>query len=423
MSNPPQNRRRHAWRNAIGALEFSEFRWVFASNMSFFMAMGAMQIVRPWLAFELTDSPLALGIVSGAVAVPMLLLAPYGGVLADRIERRRLIIISQCIAVLSEGAILALLITDSLQYWHLVGLASLMGCTFPLVMPARQAIVVDIVGKKRLTNAIALNMAGMNVTRVAGPALAGFMIPVLGIEGVYGLNLALYVFAVIAMFRIAKRPAEAKTLEAPAMTNFIEGLTYVRNHKIVLILLIYGLVPMFLAMPFQTLLVVFADDVWETGAVGLGILHAAAGTGGVLGSIFVAAQSSVTQRLRPMMISVLAFGLLLALFAFSPWFIPAVVLILIANIFASIFGTLNNTAIQLLIPDSIRGRISSFLMMSFSLPLLGTLPISTLAESYGAPMAVGGAAILAMASALFFYAVSPALRSLDFQIEQLSEDT
>lgn len=424
-SFPPSPRlaRTSGWRSAIVSLESPQFRRIFASNLTFFLAMSGQGIVRPWLAFQLTDSALALGLVSAAVAVPMLFLAPFGGVLADRMERRRLIMSAQALAIASEVITLALLVTDQLQFWHLVMTAGMMGCAFPLIMPARQAIVVNIVGKRGLGAAVALNMAGVNVTRVVGPAIAGFLIPVIEVKGVYIMNLSLYVIALLVMTRVRRVPPPAEASAQSIKKNLVDGFHYVWSNRLILILLIYGLVPMFLAMPFQALLVIFARDVWQTGSSGLGILNAAAGIGAVVGSVYVASRGPETGRLRLMMISVVAFGTLLALFAGSPWFLPAVGLIFLANIFASIFGTLNNTAIQLLIPDSVRGRISSFLMMSFSLPLLGTLPVAAAAQRLGAPMAVGIASILAVLAALAFYFGSQRLRELDLRVQHaVSQD-
>ena len=141
----------------------------------------------------------------------------------------------------------------------------------------------------------------------------------------------------------------------------------------------------------------------------MGILSAVGGTGGVIGSIWVASMGNAQNRLIWMMASITAFGLFLLAFSFSPYFLLALPFIFFANIFASVFGTLNNTAIQLVIPDHVRGRISSFLMMSFSLPLLGTLPVAALAEVYGAPLAVGTASFLAMFDCLsiFFIQLFP----------------
>jgi MFS family permease len=404
------------WQSAFASLRRGQFRWVFASNMAFFLAMQGQGLVRAVIVYDVTDSELALGMVSASVAIAMLLAAPIGGVMADRIERRRLIITAQCAAIASEAMFFGLLITDRLEFWHMIALAAVMGCAFPLIMPARQAIVVNIVGKRGLGSAMALNMAGVNVMRVLGPAAAGFLIAAIGVEKVYAINLGLYIVAVITMLGVSPVPPAARARQLSVLASLAEGVRYVRSHNIVGVLLLYGLVPMFLAMPFQTLLVVFARDVWETGATGLGILNAAAGVGGIAGSFYVAWRGGLESRLRLMMFSVVAFGILLAFFSLSPYFYPAVALILSANVFASIFQTLNNTAIQLLISDDVRGRISSFLMMSFSLPLLGTLPLSAVAERFGAPVAVSGAAAMAVVAAIVFYLVSPALRDMDARV-------
>jgi len=405
------------WRRATASLSEPEFRRIFTSNVVFFMAMSGQGLVRPWLAFELTDNPLALGIVTAAVGTPMLVLGPFGGVLADRMERRSLIMWAQTLAIASELLTLVLLLSGRLQFWHLVLTAAMMGCAFPLIMPARQAIVVNIVGKRGLGSAVALNMSGVNATRVLGPAIAGFLIPVIEIEGVYMMNLCLYSGALFVMTRVRPVPPPENAREASVSKNLKDGFRYVWSNRLVLILLVYGLVPLFLAMPFQTLLVVFAKDVWHVGSSGLGILSAAAGIGAVAGSAYIAGRNANAGRLRLMMVSAVVFGSLLAGFAASPWFLPALALVFVANIFGSIFGTLNNTAIQLLIPDEVRGRISSFLMMSFSLPLLGTLPVTAVAKWLGAPIAVGISSMLAVVAAVAFYFASRSLRELDGRIQ------
>ncbi len=423
--NPPEAPRKrapHSLGRATEALEIPAFRRIFVSNMAFFLAMGGQSIVRPWLAFELTDSTFALSIVSAATAVPMLLLSPFGGVLADRVERRLVIILAQSLAVVAELVPLVLLYLDRLEFWHLVVTAALMGCVFPMIMPARSAIVVNMVGKKGLGSAMALNMTGVNVTRVVGPAMAGALIPLIDVERVYLGNLVLYVLALVALFRVERLPPPPGNHHESIGRNMLEGFQYLGKNRLVLILLIYGLVPQFLAMPFQTLLPAFGRDVWHMGPAGFGILSAASGIGAATGSLFVAARRPDAGRLSAMMFSVIAFGVLLAAFAASPWFWPAVGLVFLANVFASTFSTLNNVAIQLVIPDSIRGRISSFLMMSVSLPLLGTLPIGAVAERIGAPAAVTGASLLASVAAVLFYFGSRNLRELDAHVHRSSKE-
>jgi MFS family permease len=407
---------------AISSLRNPQFRWLYISNIAFFMAMGSQQIVRSWITFQLTDSKLALGLISFTVALPMLFISPLGGALADRLERRSLIVAGQAMVVLSELAIFGLLYTDRLLFWHLVVAAGVMGVVFPFIMPARQAIVANVVGRAGLTNAMALTMAGMNMTRIIGPAAAGFLIGVVGVESTYVVGISLYAVGLVCLFQVEQSRPAAETRELSITRNMADGARYVGQNRLVLVLLFFGLVPMFLAMPFQTLLVVFADEIWNVGSWGLGLLSAAGGLGGVVGSMYVAWRSDSHKRVRPMMVSMVAFGIFLLLFAISPWFLLALPLVFAANIFASVYGTLNNTAIQLLIPDQVRGRISSFLMMSFSLPLLGTLPMSAVAEVYGAQWAVAGASLLAVVVAVVFYLSSSELRKMDDSVRDAMVD-
>ena len=420
LPKTPGDASQPGFRGALSSLENREYRWLFISNVTFFLAMGGQQIVRAWIAFELTDSELALGLISFTVAVPMLVVAPIGGALSDRFERRNMIVFGQAFVLLSELMIVTLLFTDSLRFWHLVVAAGFMGCAFPLMMPARQALVANVVGRRNLPNAMALGMAGMNVTRVLGPALAGFLLGPLGTKGTYLFGVALYATALAATLFVSRHPLESPTTRS-IFSNIAEGARYVRDDRLILVLIFFGLVPMFLAMPFQTLMVVFAEEVWHTGSTGLGLLSAFSGMGGVAGSLYLAWHANSEKRIRRMMITMVGFGTFLLFFSITPWFWTALGLVFLANACASIYGTLNNTAIQMIVPDEVRGRISSFLMMSFSLPLLGTLPMSAVAEVYGASMAVGVGSVLAILVALAFYMLSASLRGMDATVKAAVE--
>jgi MFS family permease len=403
-------------------LRTGSFRWLFGSNIAFFFAMGSQQVVRAWLAYDLTKSELALGMTMFAAAVPMFIISPFGGVAADRLERRSLIMAGQALGLLAQAAILILILTDQIEFWHLLVSASVMGCVFPLIMPARQAIVVNIVGREGLASAMGLGMAGMNATRIVGPAVGGFLITYLGVGGAYGFGVALFGLGLLFMLGVERSPAPQAALDKTVFGGIWEGVQYVGSHRLILTMLGFGLLPMFLAMPFQNLLVVFTEEVWEVGPSGFGVLSAAGGVGGIVGAFWVAGRRS-EKRLRLMIISMFVFGVLLFGFSQASYFWLAVVLIFTADIFASVFSTLNNTAIQLLIPDEVRGRISAFLMMSFSLPLLGTVPVAALAEAYGAPLAVGSASLLAVVVTFLFYVSSKALRSLDEDLEKARQES
>jgi MFS family permease len=376
-------------------------------------------VLRASLAYALTNGDAAkIGLVTVAVAIPMVVLAPFGGVLVDRMDRRRLIAASQGLLLVGEAATCLLFVLGWLHFWHLLAVGLAIGTLFTVMMPARQAIVVNVVGRAQLGNAMALNMTGMNVARVVGPAAAGVGVASFGIELTYVLVLVLYALALLALTRLRPAPPPRASLRPRVLSSVADGFRYLGDHRMVLLLIVFGVMPMLLMMPFQPLLVVFANDVWKTGSTGLGLLQAAAGIGGIAGAFLVAVRGDADHRLRMMLSSVLGFAGALGVFAFSAWFGVALLMLLLANVFASVFGVLNNTAIQQLVPDEVRGRISSFLTMSFSLPMLGALPVSLLARSYGAPIAVGAASVAAIVLSLIFYLASPSLRGLDAAVRK-----
>ncbi len=398
-------------------LKNAEFAWLLSSNFSFFFAMQAQNVMRAWLAFKLTDSELALGVVMFAIAIPMFFLSPIGGMMTDRADRRSLIMKGQAAVFLIDLVILILLLTGYLEFWHLLCSAVIIGSAFPFIMPSRNAIVVNIVGKTNLERAMALNMGGVNMCRVLGPAIAGLLIDIAGDGYAYILGVSLYGLALVFITRVSKSRAETDGEILSPKDSIIEGFVYIKEHRLVGILLIFGLVPMFVAMPFQNLLVVFAEKVWEVGPRGFGFLGASFGVGGIVGSLWVAVMKSTHGRLNWMMASILIFGITLFFFAISPYFYLGLLLAFLANVFMSVLNTLNNTSIQLLIPDRVRGRITSFLMMSFSLPLLGTLPVAAVAEAYSAPVAVAMTSVLIIIAALLFYGLSWNLRNMDAQVK------
>jgi MFS family permease len=400
-------------RGAFASLRHQQFRWLFASNNAFFFAMNGQFLVRSILAWDLTHSELSLAAVNLAVALPMLLVSPFGGVVADRVEKRGLIMAGQALLLCNELAVLALLVSGSLQFWHLLVAVFFMGCLFPFIMPARQAIVANIVGKQGLSNAMALQMGGMNAARVVAPVLAGGIVALTNIRWVYLVAILLYGAALFSMSRVSKSPPAEGAGSQPVLRDLIGGMQYVANDPPIRALMVLSIVPILLAMPFQSLLVVFADDIWHVGDGGLGILQAFAGVGGIMGSLYVAWHGESQTPLRLMMASILGFAATLFLFALSPWFLMALPFVLIADVFANVFNTTNGTAIQVLIPDEVRGRVMSLMMMTFGLTPLGTVPVGALAQAFGAPIAVAIASVATAVLAIIIFLASRALRGID----------
>jgi predicted MFS family arabinose efflux permease len=394
-----------------------EFRWLFAGNVAFFLAMGSQGVVRQALAFDLTGNNTALGLLATLSALPMAALAPLGGGLADRADRRKVILGGQAVVFAAELVVLALIVGGALRFFHLLMLSAAMGGVFPFVMPARQAIVANLVGRQRLAQAMALTIAGVNAARVLGPALGSQISEHLGRTAAYAVGTVLYGVAIACTFRISSSTPDASAVTGTMWSSVAEGARYLRGQPLVLTLIAFGLVPLLLAMPVQSFFVAFSE-LWGRGDAGLGVLSAAVGVGGIFGSLLVVWVGDAHGRTRRQLVAVSLFAVALAAFAVSSSFWLGVALLLFAMACTSIFQTLNNTAIHLLIPDRVRGRVSSFLLMSMSLPMLGGWPLGVAGDAFGLRPTFVGASLLAVGIAWAFVALSPRLRSLDTSVRE-----
>lgn len=392
-----------------------EFRWLYAGNVAFFLAMGSQGVVRQALAYDLTGSNAKLGLLATLSALPMALLSPLGGGLADRADRRKVMMAGQSVVLAAELAVFALLVTGRLRFVHLLLLSCAMGGVFPFVMPSRQAIVANLVGRERLAHAMALTITGINTARVVGPWVGSRISEYFGRTAAYAVGTALYAVAIACTFRISASRADRAAVATSMWHSVAEGARFLGGSPLVVTLIAFGLVPLLLAMPVQSFFVAFSQH-WGHGDTGLGTLSAAVGIGGILGSLLVVWIGDAHGRTRRQLTAVTAFALALAAFAAAPGFWSATALLLLAMACTSIFQTLNNTAIHLLIPDRVRGRVSSFLLMSMSLPMLGGYPLGVAADAFGLKLTFVAASLLSMAIAWAFVALSPRLRDLDASV-------
>jgi MFS family permease len=404
----------HRLPHSLASLESVPFRWLVGSLLSFFLSMQGGFLIRSILAWELTQSELSLALVNLVIAVPMMIGSFVAGAIIDRVERRRIIIGGQLIILCSEVLVLVLMFMNVLEFWHLLATSFVMGVMYPFIMPTRTSMVMGLVGRALLGNAMALQTAAQNIARVMGPTLTGMLIPLISIEGAFIASISLYAVSTFAMLKLPKSypvPSGRSLLKDVAYS-----FTYIRQHRPILLTVIFGIFPLLLTLPVFSLLVVFADEVWGTGETGLGYLMAMVGMGGITGSLIVARLGDHGTRGRWMVYSAIAFAVLLAAFCQSPSFVLALGLLLSANIFSNISVTQNNTIIQLLSHEEVRGRMSSLMMLSMGLTPLGVLPIALASEVYGVAntMFAGCLVILGIILALYFF--SPTLRNLDSAI-------
>lgn len=399
---------------------FSEpqFRWLFTGNVGFFFAMNGQMLTRSILAWHLTGEATALAYINLVVAIPMLFASLLGGAITDRIERRQIVVIGQSLLVANELFILALLVMDKLEFWHMLVTGFFTGCAFPFIMPARIAITASVAGPRHIQSAMAFSGGVMNLSRVAGPAVMGVIIARFSMSAAYAVAVVLYVLAIACMFGVKTSHSQPPgTQKKTLLADVSHGIAYVRGNKPLLACIAFGLLPMFVAMPFQNILVMLAEQAWQQGESGVGTLIAMGGVGGVLGSIIVVRRGDTPHRLMFMFISTLGFALFLGLFPQTPNFYWALLPLLLANACASAAQTINSAAVQILVDDDVRGRISSLMMMSFGLMPIGVFPMAIAADHIGAANAITGACVLLFVLIVVFYSTSANLRKIDRSVQ------
>ena len=389
------------------ALASPNFRLLWLGMMPATLAVMMNQVASPFAAFTLSNSAAILGIVSLAQGLPMLLLSLIGGVAADRLPRRLVLIGSQLTLGLAAAALAALGFSGNLQVWHVVAASFVQGAAFAFNMPARQAYIAELVARRQLTNAAALNNAGQNFCRVAGPALAGLLmaVPWIGIGGAFLSMAGMYVVALAALFRlpITRRPASTGARTTGGSTaHLVEGLRYVRSSPPIMALIAMNLVVVVFGQPYQTLMPVVAERVFTAGAEGLGWLLAASGAGALTGSVIVA---SLSRLRRPGTVQVglaIALGLALIGFSMTRSFPVALALLVVVGFLFSSFSALNNTLLMANTEARLTGRVMSIYLLTWGAMPVGSLPLAWLAERLGAPfaLALAGALVTALAVGL-----------------------
>ena len=409
------------WRATFASLSVPGYRLYFNGMVAFFAAMNMMIVLRGYLVYDITGSKIALSMVMLGVALPMLVMAPIGGVIADRVDRRALMIWAQIVVFLLNLFNTVLIIAGVIEFWHLMVLSVASGIAFSFNMPARQAAIPNLVPRELLMNAMSLGTSAMNATRIVAPAIGGLLIKPIGIGGAFAVMTALYALAVVFTFGLPRMPAAVREARVTFFGDFAAGFGFIRGNSLVMGLLLLATVPVVFMMPYQTLLPVFAEDVWDVGPNGLGVLQAMGGVGGLAGGLIVANMDRNPHKGRIMFFASMVTGVFLIAFALSPTFGIALPMLLMVGLASMVFMTVNNTVVTSVIPDHVRGRVMSVVMMSFGLMPLGAVPASIAAEYIGTPtvVAIGGA--MMMISVVGFYALYPQFRSLDSVINEERE--
>ncbi len=400
------------------------FRLYYGAMIGQMAAMNMQMIARSLLVFELTGSGTALGVMALGNALPMLFFSLYGGVMADRIQKKYILWAGQAgsaLVSLGIGLILVfgLLSEERSGSWIILVVAALIqGTIMGLMMPSRQAMIAEIVEQDQLMNAVALNTFGMSAMRLLAPIPVGFIIYLFGFEAVYFVMTGMYVMAVV-FISLMPETGTISLSGRGAMRDAIDGLKYVRNQPILITVLLVTFVVTLLSMPYMMLLPALTEDILKVDSRGFGLLLSTSGLGAMLGAIFLA---SLPDKKRGLMFIVgsLILGIaLVGLFFSSSWF-PSNIAWPMAMGFIFFVGigqtarmTLGNTLLQYYVDDEYRGRVSSLMMMEFGLTSFAVFAAGVLTDIIGVQWAVGGLAIILIVFSIFMLVFMPRMRRLD----------
>jgi len=372
------------------------------------------QLATIWLVYQLTDSPLMLGLVGFTSQIPSFVLAPFGGVVVDRWRTRRILVTTQILAMLQSLALAALALTHIINIWHIISLSLLQGLINAFDAPARQTFVTEMVERKEdLGSAIALNSSLVNGARLIGPAIAGVIIARIGSGYCFLIDGISYIAVIAALLAMRLKPKKITIPTANPLRRIEEGFVYAFGFPPIRSILLLMALFSVMAMPYVTLLPVFATDILHGSAHTLGFLTAASGVGALAGGIYLSTRQTVLGLGKVIAFSPMICGIGLIVFALSHVLWLSLLMSLLIGLGSILQIASSNTIIQTIVEDDKRGRVMSLFTMSFlGMAPFGNLLAGGLAEEIGTPntLIIGG--IFCILGTLLFAKQLPALRRL-----------
>jgi MFS family permease len=394
------------------ALKYRNYRLFFGGQTVSLIGTWMQRIAMGWLVYRMTNSPFLLGVVGFAGQIPGFLVGPFAGVIADRVNRHKMLVIAQIMAMVQASILAALVLTNLIEVWHLVVLAVMLGIIMGFDIPARQSFLVQMVeNKEDLGNAIALNSSMFNMARLIGPSVAGILIAAMG-EGICFLVNALTFLPVIgALLAMRVKPIEMESKNKEIWKGLREGLNYAFGFApIKSIILLFALISL-VGFPYQVLMPIFAKDVLGGGPDTLGFLMGGTGVGAMVGAVFLASRKSVVGLERVIAIAAGSFGLGLVVFSLSHWLWFSLMIVLVIGFGMMVQLASSTTVLQTIVDDDKRGRVMSFHATAFmGMAPVGSLLFGSLASKIGAPytLLIGGA--VCVLGSLLFARELPVLR-------------
>ena len=395
-------------------LQIRDFRWIWIGSFISFMAMNMQMITRGWLVLRLeNDSPLALVLVMVSFAAPMTVVSLVGGALADRFPKKNLIIVSQSANAVMTFVLAMMDASGTIWFGAVLFIGVVNGSMMAINMPSRQAIISDIVPETKLMNAVALNNSAMNLTRIIGPALAGFLIVFINTSGVFYLISVIYVLSALSLLMVKTNAVQEKGARKSVGKDIFEGLRYVWGDVNLRGLILMAFIPSLFGFTLFALLPVWAREALNVNSSDLGILMTMMGVGALIGTLGLAGIRKFSRRGVLLLGLGVLWGITLVGLANSMIFPVAMPFLLIVGLISSVYMSLNMTLTQISSAPEMRGRVMSIMMMTFGLMPIGALPFGTIAEYIGTANALTISGALLSILILAFAFAYPAFKRIE----------
>jgi MFS family permease len=399
-------------KSSLRALRYRNYRLFFAGQLTSLVGTWMQTVAQSWLVYRLTGSATLLGVVGFASQFPCLILAPIGGAVADTYPRRRLMLAIQTSMMLLAFPLAALTLLNRIQVWHIVVLALLLGVVNAFDIPVRQSFIAEMVDRDDLINAIALNSSMVNGARVMGPAIAGILVSVVGEGWCFLINGLSYLAVIIGLLFITAGKQAPHKSHVSHIQTILEGFRFVWNTQPVRTLLALLGVASFMGMPYSVLMPIFADNILNGGAKGLGILMGFSGLGAFMAAVTLAGRQGVRGLSTWVMFASGGFGVSLILFSISRLFWLSSLLLLPVGFGLMLQLAASNTLIQSMVPDRLRGRVMAvYSMMFMGMAPFGALFAGVLANHAGAPITVAIGGVVCIIGSMVFRSQLPQLRA------------
>ena len=400
--------------HTFSSLKSIDFRLLWAGSIFDNLALWLQFIPLSWLVWSLTESASLSGAAAGLRGLPTLVIGPWAGVLADRVDRRKLVIALQIFLAVVAVFFASLVATGSVQVWHVFAYASVSAVCFAFIMPARQSLIANTVPPENMGNAFALSAMTVTVNRLAGGLLGGLLITTVGIQWNFFVEAGAYVGTVLLLIPMKTPYQQASTARfSSVMANFKDGFRYIwQDNRIILHLIVLGLILNVVFIPIPALLPAYTSKVLTADASVGGFLLAAQGVGGITATVAIASLGFVINKGNLGLICLVLGSISVLVLAQSHWLALSIAMLIVLGISQSTFIVSTQTLIQSMVPDTLRGRITSIYMLEFGLGPIAIVLIGILMDLTTVPSALTIVASVGLALSILFLAAFKQVRGL-----------